>query len=273
MNNQCRLDDTQSLIDKFLLNTFEKCKDDLVSMQTIKYRMLAHLLKSVDITFGHMCQLFTTHTPVHPDVAEEIKKLCVKQENYQIILAQDFIENEKLTKLMRHLSKAGHTNIVHTLLAIDGMAGSKLNHGPNTDVKRYVENLKYSLSGEEGVYDCEKKDKLKRAHVNAVRSMYNVLDDESKHGNNIYYILCCVLKECAGIEILGVEDPTHNLDVEKIEMCVNLYKESMPAQQLNEMITYLKNKLITTGTSDEEEENPTPKRKRVKYTKKNKEFA
>ncbi|GFT26024.1 uncharacterized protein NPIL_16971 [Nephila pilipes] len=106
-------------------------------------------MAKLDLTFNDLNQLTSTHTPVHPEVAQEMLRWTEKHDNVANLLAQDFVRNERLHKLIRLMCKSGHTNIIHTLLAIDGLGGSKLNNGPHFDCKKYVDNLKYGLSGEE----------------------------------------------------------------------------------------------------------------------------
>lgn len=251
----------KGLIHTFLTTTFENCNDNLASKQTIKYRMLGYVLREMEITFGDLCHLIQTHTPVHIEVAETIKPL-VKQEPYKTVMAQDFIENEKLVKVLKHLVKNGHTHVVHTLLAMDGLTSSshsKLN-GPNMDMKRYVENLKYGLSGREGLYDRETSDRLKRAHVHAVRQVYHALPTDAQHANNMYYVLKKVLHMYTGGEQAteDVNKPAvvHNLDDETLEKGVRVYKANM-GDQFSEMMEVLKTKQrhpSHTASEDEAEE-------------------
>ncbi|KAG8172503.1 hypothetical protein JTE90_017584 [Oedothorax gibbosus] len=243
----------------FLLDTYENCLDSLASKQTIKYRMLAYVLREIELTFGQVSQLVHTHTPVHEEVAEILKPL-VKQEHYQTLLAQDFVENEKLVKIVKHLCKNDHTDVVHILLAMDGMSGNKLNHGPNVDVKRYIGNLKFGLSGQVGLYDNEPNDTLKRAHVFAVRQVYKALPAQAQRVNNVFHILKRVLQEYTGEEwtIGGTTSVVHNLDEETLQMGMQTYKANMTDENYQATMQQLKNKITrqrnSAASEDDEEE-------------------
>jgi len=255
MSSPTKCNTFSCLKNQILLSTYANCMDNLASKQTIKYRMLGYILEEIDLTFGQVSQLVNTHTPVHPEVVEILKPL-VKQEHYQILLAQDFVENEKLVKIMRHLCKNEHTDVVHMMLAMDGMSGNKLNHGPNVDVKRYIENLKFGLSGEMGLYDHEKGDTFKRAHVFAIRQVYKALPAQAQRVNNVFHVIKRVLQEYTGEEwtIGGTTSIVHNLDEETLKVCVQTYKDNMSKEDYQEMMQILKNKTAQRNTVDEDEE-------------------
>lgn len=244
------------LRDSFLLTTYEDCQDALASKQTIQYRMLGQALKEIKLTFGQVSQLVHSHTPVHREVADILKPL-VKQEYYQMVLAQDFVENEKLVKMVKHLCKNDHTDVVHSVLAMDGMSGNKLSNGPTTDVKRYIENAKFSLSGKEGLYDREKEDDLKRAHVFAVRQVYKALPSQAQRVNNVFHVLKRALQEYTGEEWTIGGDITHNLDEVLLAKCVEIYKMNLKDTEYLAMMKLLKSKIVNavpSGDDDDEEE-------------------
>ncbi|GBN46871.1 hypothetical protein AVEN_82204-1 [Araneus ventricosus] len=166
--------------DSCLVETMEQAENDLVTILTLKIRMVNQLTKELGLPLSYISHILSTSTPVHPEVAQELIRYANKQENIDALLAQDFVLNEKILKLIKSMCKNGHTNVAHALLAIDGLGG-KHNHVPNLEYKRYLENLRYGLSGEKGRYDREAHDDVKRAHVVAVRKVYQELD---KHRSN-----------------------------------------------------------------------------------------
>ncbi|GFV92789.1 uncharacterized protein TNCV_2648601 [Trichonephila clavipes] len=135
------------IADCLLHEIFQSGSNDLVTIHTLKYRILNDLMTKLDLTFQGLNQLINTHTPVDPEVAKVILRCTHKHD--ETILAQDFVKNERLNRL------SGQANTTSTLLAIDGLIGPKLNNGPQFEYKKYIENLKYSLSGEQGRYDRE----------------------------------------------------------------------------------------------------------------------
>lgn len=220
-------------------------------------------MREIDLTFGQVSQLVHSHTPIHREVADVLKPL-VKQEHYQTLLAQDFIENEKFVKIARHLCKNDHVDVVHSVLAMDGMNGNKLNNGPNLDVKRYVENLKFGLSGTVGFYDHEKDDPLKRAHVYAVRQVYKMLPVEAQRVNNVFHIIKRVLQEYTGEEWTvggGATTIVHHLDEATLQKGVQIYKDNIDDKAYLNMMQILKKKTAQPGNAagsddddDDEEE-------------------
>ncbi|GBM48354.1 hypothetical protein AVEN_19158-1, partial [Araneus ventricosus] len=116
-----------------LMETMRREANDLVTMQTFKYRMLNHLMVELDLSFGHLTRLLSTHTPVHPEIAEELMSCIDKQDLVDTWLAQDFVRNDKLQKLVKSLCKNGHANTTHALLAGDGLGGGKWTNGPHLD--------------------------------------------------------------------------------------------------------------------------------------------
>ncbi|GFU03431.1 uncharacterized protein NPIL_208501 [Nephila pilipes] len=192
-------------VDSLLSEIFHHEGCDLVNMHTFKYRLLNDLMAKLDLTFNDLNQLTSTHTPVLLRVAQEMLRSAQKRDNVDKILALDCVQNEHLQKLIRLMCKSGHTNIIHTLLAIDGLGGSKLNNGPHFDCKKYVDNLKYGLSGEQGRYDREAGDLVKRTHVCAIRKIYQELDScrsgELVDSKLMYQVMCRVLNEYAYLKL------------------------------------------------------------------------
>ncbi|GFX70538.1 uncharacterized protein TNCV_875121 [Trichonephila clavipes] len=163
------------IADSLLLEIFQSGKNDLVNIHTLQYRILNDLMTKLDLTFQRLNQLINTHTPMDPEVAMVILRCTNKHD--EIILAQDFVKNERLNRLIQSMVKSGQAHTISTLLAIDGFIGPKLNNEPQFEYKKYIENLKYSLSGEQGRYDREEDDVVKRTHVCAVPKVYKELQN------------------------------------------------------------------------------------------------
>ncbi|GFY61737.1 uncharacterized protein TNIN_226431 [Trichonephila inaurata madagascariensis] len=192
------------IAESFLPEIFQSGSNDLVNIYTFKYRILNDLMVKLDLTFQGLNQFLNTHTPVDPEVAKVILR-CTHNHD-EIILAQDFVRNERLNRLIQSMVKSGQANTISALLAIDGLIGPKLNNGPQFEYKKYLENLKYSLSGEQGRYDREEDDLFKRTHVCAVRKVYKELENyesdvDSKFMHCVYQVMSNILKESAGLKL------------------------------------------------------------------------
>lgn len=259
--------------DSCLAETIRQEQNDSVTILTLKTRMLNQLMTELRLPLSYVSQIQSHSTPVHPEVARELLRWVNKQEHVDALLAQDFVHNDKILKLIKSMSKSGHANIAHALLAMDGLGG-KLNHVPNTECKKYVENLKYSLSGEKGRYDREANDDVKRAHVFAVREVYRVLDKQrsnvEKLVDGVYQVMRLILKERGGIDLPDVEENAWSEQV--LRDGVKVYKENMNDEYFERFVEMMKVKnatnILTNGhtntcVSDEEESGPS-KRQRTK---------
>ncbi|GFW63909.1 hypothetical protein TNCV_706151 [Trichonephila clavipes] len=85
------------IADSFLPEIFQSGSNDLVNIHTFKYRIWNDLMAKLDLTFQGLNQLINTHTPVDPEVAKVILRCTHKHD--EIILAQDFVKNERLNRL------------------------------------------------------------------------------------------------------------------------------------------------------------------------------
>ncbi|GBN19750.1 hypothetical protein AVEN_261820-1 [Araneus ventricosus] len=159
----------------------------------------------------------------------------------------------------------GHANTTHALLAVDGLGGGKWTNGPHLDCKRYIENLKYGLSGEQGRFDRDADDDVKRVHAFAVRKVYEELDKHRSDGdklvNGVYRVMCKVLKDFAGMELPPVEETAWSEQV--LEEAANVYKENIGEEVFKRFVKILKAKISSNGgCSGDEGEVKQNKRKR-----------
>lgn len=149
--------------------------DDAVSIRTLKLLLVGRVLDLFGLDWGFLVGLFKTHTPVHPEMARELQ--CEEEEVNQV-LAQVFVRNEKLIRLLKVFAQNGKN--VNRLLAVDGMT----HHGSHFDQKHYVGNLRYGSSA-----FFEKGPEYRRLHVQAVRGMYDMLEGAPAPEKLVYEIL------------------------------------------------------------------------------------
>ncbi|GFR27183.1 uncharacterized protein TNCT_415801 [Trichonephila clavata] len=188
--------------------------------------------------------------------AKVILRYIHKQDGIESILAQDFVQNERLNRLIQNVVKSGQSNTISTLLAIDGLIGPKLNNGPQFEYKKYLENLKYSSSGEQGRYDREDDDLVKRTHVFAIRKVYkevkNLQSDEnvdSKLMHCVYQVMSSMLKESAGLEL--PKGPGIPLPDNVMKACSDVYWSNTSWEYFNRLVEILKSKIVvSTNNAD-----------------------
>ncbi|GFQ78261.1 uncharacterized protein TNCT_677191 [Trichonephila clavata] len=216
------------IAESFLPEIVQPESNDLVNMQTFKYRILNDFNTKLNLTFQGINQWINTHTPVNPEVA----------------------------KIDSNIVKSGQSNTISTLLAIDGLIGPKLNNGPQFEYKKYLENLKYSLSGEQGRYDREEDDLVKRTHVFAIRKVYkeleNLQSDEnvnSKLMHCVYQVTSSMLKESAGLEL--PKGPGIPLPDNVLKACSDVYWSNTSWEYFNRLVEVLKSKIVvSTNNTD-----------------------
>ncbi|GFV81418.1 uncharacterized protein TNCV_3210371 [Trichonephila clavipes] len=237
------------IAESFLPEIFQPKGNDLINMHTFKYRILNDLMVKLDLTFQGLNQWINTHTPVDPEVAKVILRCTHKHDGIESILAQDFVKNERLNRLIQNMVKNGQSNTISTLLAIDGLIGPKINNGPHFQYKKYLENLKYSLSGEQGRYDREEDDLVKRIHVCAIRKVYKELENyhldvDSKLMHCVYQIMNSILKESAGLEL--PKGPGIPLPDNVIKTCSEVYWANTSWEYFNRLVEILKSKIVVS---------------------------
>ncbi|GFR03806.1 uncharacterized protein TNCT_59511 [Trichonephila clavata] len=243
------------IAESFLPETVQPGSNDLVNMQTFKYRILNDVMTKLNLTFQGINQWMNTHTPVNPEVTQVILRYIHKQDGIESILAQDFVKNERLNRLIQNMVKSGQSNTMSTLLAIDGLIGPKLNNGPQFEYKKYLENLKYSLSGEQGRYDREQDDLVKRVHVFAIRKVYQELENhlldklvDSKLMHCVYQVMSSILKESAGLEL--PKGPGIHLPDNVLKACSDVYWSNTTWEYFNSLVEILKSKIVVSTNNN-----------------------
>ncbi|GFR04739.1 uncharacterized protein TNCT_37901 [Trichonephila clavata] len=244
------------IAERFLPDTVQPESNDLINMQTFKYRILNDFMTKLNLTFQGIHQWINMHTPVNPEVAKVILRYIHKQDGIESILAQDFVKNERLNRLIQNMVKSGQSNTISTLLAIDGLIGPKLNNGPQFEYKKYLETLKYSLSGEQGRYDRKEDDLVKRTHVFAIRKVYKELENlqsdenvDSKLMHCVYQVMSSMLKESAGLEL--PKGPGIPLPDNVLKACSDVYWSNTSWEYFNRLVEILKSKIVvSTNNAD-----------------------
>lgn len=186
--------------------------DDAVSIKTLKLLLVGRVLDIFGLDWGYLVSLFKTHTPVHPEMA---KALQCEEEEVNQVLAQVFVRNEKLIRLLKVFAQNGKN--VNRLLAVDGMA----HHGLTFEQKHYIGHLRYGASDT----FFEKGPEYRRLHVQTVRQMYDMLEGAPVPEKQVYEILRQCLEEmqrfrCPKVEFGEGEelDPKRQAEVGRFYM-------------------------------------------------------
>lgn len=261
------------------------------TVETVKHRFINAMLKKCSTSMEDICQLFTTHVPVDGKIrAQFLDRLSqMNKKDWDIVLAQDFVRKDKLQKICQTLCKGGYESMVHALLAVDGLKGSKWNQNPNYDLKRYFENLRINLCGNKSMYDNGPRS-IKLPHVLGVRGVYELLykkyrNDSIPMHKRVYEVMRTVLNNMnPELKLKGEEEVMMTND--ELEDCVSEYKKCMDEDMIRRYMYEVyhidmtsKNKKNESGSvnsepetnsdnTDEEEmeegadPEPSPKRKR-----------
>lgn len=206
---------------------YEACTpgaNDYTNQLTIKLRVLTLVMKTMGLSRDQVVDLIYTHTLIHPEVADELRKLAG---GFEDLLAQDLVSNEKLVRLLKRLSSRNQ-NKVDRLLAIDGLASKTKRY----EMKRYMTNLRWPM---EHRPDAE----LALEHVQVVRRLYEEIDipEEERVAPYVYEVMREVLKDVTGV-VLPCEEKT--LAVEAMEKCKGLYLSCMGREKVLELVKDLK---------------------------------
>ncbi|GFW00134.1 uncharacterized protein TNCV_3569211 [Trichonephila clavipes] len=97
------------IAESFLPEIFQPKSNDLINMHTFKYRILNDLMVKLDLTFQGLNQWINTHTPVDPEVAKAILRCAHNHDGIKSILAQNFVKNERLNRLIQNMVKNGQS--------------------------------------------------------------------------------------------------------------------------------------------------------------------
>lgn len=167
-------------------------EDDDVSLKTLKLMLVGRMLKCYNLDWMYVINLFKTHTPVHSEMVKELQG----KEEVNLTLAQKFVRNEKLLRMMKTYAQNG--NNLNQLLAVDGLGGPS---GLNFDPKHYIGNLRYGKS--EDLFDEDPE--CRRQHVLTVRQMYDMLKSAPVPEKHIYEILRRCFEEMARTKLPKIE--------------------------------------------------------------------
>lgn len=239
------------------IRAYNLMEDDAVSLRTLKLMLVAKVLEGLGLEWNYIVDLYKTHTPVHPEIAKEFKR--IGDEEVDCAVAQMFVRNEKLVRLLKVLEQ--HEVNMNKILAVDGLAGS-LHHGPNFERKLYVTNLRYGNRGDpKSCFDLDPE--YKRLHVQTVREMYDMLGDAPAPAKQIYEILRASFEEMARVRLPYIEfleDET--MDARLQGRCGAFYMRAMGKENIESVVKGLKRFRGEKRTETERElETPAPSEK------------
>lgn len=223
-------------------------EDDDVSLKTLKLMLVGKMLKCYNLNWMYILNLFKTHTPVHPEVVKEL------QSEDDMTLAQKFVRNEKLIRLMKTVAQNGKN--LNQLLAVDGLGGPS---GLNFDPKHYIGNLRYGNT--EDIFD--KDPECKRLHVLTVRQMYDMLVKQPVPEKQIYEILRRCFEEMARVKIPKIEFEENELMDERTQEKVGrFYMSTMGKENIQSFVKCMKKFRGEKRTATEREEEGEPEKVR-----------
>ncbi|KAF8784052.1 Deoxyuridine 5'-triphosphate like protein [Argiope bruennichi] len=181
-------------------------------------------------------------------VAKEILNSGIKDEDTEMTLAQDFVRNDKMIRLLKRMNRRN----AEAVCAIDGLAGTISSMGPFFDFKRYLENLRYSLDGSVGNFDDDSNGVWKRSHIAAVRKLYKRLNDalpgDERLSPYVYQILRRVVLDVGGPELPDNSNEEMFLSEDFMKECIDLYKSEAPNMTLISLISSLTNNNFLNDT-------------------------
>lgn len=210
---------------------FDLRENDAVSLRTLKLILVGQVLEGLGLGWTYLINLFKTHTPVHPEIARELKELG--DEDLNGALAQIFVRNEKLVRVFRGLAQQGHD--MEALLAVDGLGGP---HSPSFEHKYYVSNLRFGRAGDsKSAFDNEPE--YKRKHVQTVRELYKKLEKVSAPEKQIYQILRYCFHELAGVKLPEIE-VEEKIDRRLQNECGQYYMQTMGKENIENLAKTVK---------------------------------
>lgn len=244
----------QKVLEDTLVLACQQPGKDLVSIKSLKYRIINQLMAEWDITFSEYNQILSTHTPVHPEIVYELQQCGSKQYDLESILVHDFVKNEKLLKILRNLNHSGFSKIASYLLAVDGLGTMKIGSCPNYDMKKYLKSLRYGLTGVAGLYDRDIDDEVRRMHVVAIRKVheemeqYSYSEDTDLSSRAVYQVMRAAFKEYANIELPEGNDTP--IPDELLESGVQVYFKYIPVDKFQTFVEMMKKTHKMCSTED-----------------------
>lgn len=231
-------------------------EDDAVSFKTMKLMLVGKVLEGLGLDWTYVMNLFKTHTPIHPEIAKELKQ--VGDEDVIGTVSQIFVRNEKIIRLLKVLAQNGKN--MDKILAVDGLGGN-ITNGPNFDQKYYVSHLRYGNADDPKIYfDIDSE--YKRLHVQTVRELYTMLGDAPVPEKQIYEILRRCFMEMAKVNLPEIEFGEEDLMDPKVQgECGVFYMETMGKENIENLVKGLKRFRGEKRTQTEREESPSPSAK------------
>lgn len=255
---------TQKMLQEKILNLLHTSiqayniqENDAVSIKTLKLFLIGHVLETLGISWSQLHQLYKNHTPIHPELAKRLMQ--VDDEDITNTLAQCFVKNEKLIRLLKPLTQHGVN--MNALLAVDGLGGN-ITNGPNFEQKYYVGNLKYgNMLDPKTIFDNDPE--YKRLHVQTVRELYSALKDVPAPEKQMYEIVRKCIEEMARVTLPEVDIMEEEVMDKKVQAeCGRLYMESMGKENIVSLAKSLKRFRGEKRTvTDRETESASPNEK------------
>ena len=226
-------------------------ENDAVSYRTFKIMLVSRVIEELDLTWAYLINLFKTHTPIHPEIAKELQK--VGDEDLHNTIAQIFVRNEKLSRIIKGLTQQGHD--MDALLAVDGLGGP---HAPNFEHKYYVNNLKFGGKADsKSIFDNEPE--YKRKHVQTIRELYTKLEKVPCPEKQIYQILRYTFHDMGCVKLPELEWD-EKLDTLLQNECSQYYREVMGKENIENLLKTIKRTRAEKRTLEREDETPPEKR-------------
>lgn len=199
--------------------------DDAVSLKTLKLMLVGKILDCYGIDWPFLLNHSKTHTPVHPDIVKELQQ---GDDEANHLLAQKFVRNEKLMKILKLMAQNGKQ--VSQILAVDGLGGPS---GLNFEPKHYIGNLRYGCSNDDAGTDnyFDKGPDCKRLHVQTVRHMYTMLDNVPVPEKQVYEILRQCFDEMARMKLPKLELEEHEVMDENLQDAVGRFYMNTMGQE------------------------------------------
>lgn len=104
------------------IQAYDIKENDAVSLKTLKLLLIGHVLETLGIDWSYLHYLHKNHTPIHPEIAKILMQ--VDDEDITNTLAQGFVKNEKLIRLLKPLAQHGLN--MDKILAVDGLGATYL---------------------------------------------------------------------------------------------------------------------------------------------------
>lgn len=247
----------KAAMEKVIQNVIEQGNDQ-ITMRTVCLRFLGTVSKAFGLSWNQIYDLVQNCTPIHSQVAEEILNAGIKDDETEITLAQDFVRNERLVRLLKRISRRK----AEALLAIDGLVGTISFSGPAFDFKRYLENLRYSVDGSVGNFD---DGVIKGIHIFAVRQLYKKINDaipgEERLSPYVYQVLRKVILDVGGpdLPLPSIMNEEMRMTDAFLKECVEMYLSHARKETVYHLISNLNIKSDKRERNEDDE--PTKKRR------------